>query len=111
MTDKSVDDDSGERTYQEREAVAVFDDEASLDKAVDALMQFGLRQADMSVLADAGKLSAAKQAKQIEDADDAPHAGYVTPGSRTEAAALSAAARLSSPAWAPPSLSALRVWR
>jgi len=87
MTGKHFDDDSGKETYQEREAVAVFSDEASLNNAVDALMQFGLRQADMSVLAHAEALSATKETKQIEDEDNAPHSNYVTPDSRTEAAA------------------------
>jgi hypothetical protein len=87
MTGSSVDDDSGEETYQEREAVAVFDDEASLDGAVDALMQFGIREADLSVLANAGQLAAIRDAKQLEDSSDAPRSGYVSPDSRVEGAA------------------------
>jgi hypothetical protein len=34
----------GEQTYQERKAVAVFDDEPSLHAAIDHLMQAGLPQ-------------------------------------------------------------------
>jgi hypothetical protein len=87
MTGNRFDDDSGEELYQEREAVAVFSDEASLNNAVDALMQFGLRQADMSVLAHAESLSATKEAKQLGDEDNVPRSNYVSPDSRTEAAA------------------------
>ncbi len=87
MTDDRVDDDSGEETYEEREAVAVFDDEASLDRAVDALMQFGLREADLSVLAHAGKLAAFREARELEDSSDAPRSGYVSPDSRVEGSA------------------------
>jgi hypothetical protein len=74
----------GEEIYLEREAVAVFPDEASLNKAVEELTQLGLSQEDMSLLADAGTLSG-KSLKELEDADNVPHAGYVSPTSRTEA--------------------------
>ena len=42
--------DDGEETYQEREAVAIFDTEGSLNSAVDALMQAGWSQSDLSLL-------------------------------------------------------------
>lgn len=40
--------DTGETTYHEREAVAIFSDEASLNAAVDALIQAGWEAEDMS---------------------------------------------------------------
>jgi hypothetical protein len=76
----------GEQTYQEREAVAVFDDETSLHAAVDHLMQAGLRQEDMSVLADSEMLS--RKGKQtvdnLEDKDNVHRAAFVSSDSRTE---------------------------
>lgn len=73
--------------YQEREAVAVFASEAALNAAVDALMQIGIRQADLSVLAASETLSASTPASALEDKDDTARAAYVTPDSRTEGAA------------------------
>lgn len=76
--------DNGDQAYQEREAVAVFDDEASLRAAADALMQIGFRQDDMSLLADAARLSGDIGVKKLADADNVPHAAYVSVDSRTE---------------------------
>ncbi len=73
---------NGEQSYEEREAVAVFDSEASLRAAVDDLMQLGLRQEDMSVLAESSK--AAGPAEKLADAPGTPRAAYVTSDSRTE---------------------------
>lgn len=70
--------------YQEREAVAVFDSEAALHAAVDALMQTGLREEDFNVLGDIGKLTIAPPVSELEDSDTAPRANYVAPDSRTE---------------------------
>jgi hypothetical protein len=70
--------------YQEREAVAVFDSEAALNAAVDGLMQYGLRQEDMSVLAGTEPPASAKS---LEDKDDVERASYVTGDSRTIGAA------------------------
>lgn len=84
----------GEQTYIEREAVAVFSDEASLNKAINELIAIGLRQEDMSLLADAGTLSG-KSVKELEDADNVPHTGYVSPDAHAEVtAALTSAPAL-----------------
>ena len=85
MTQTGPDSKDGNIGYQEREAVAVFDSEAALNAAVDALMQYGLRQEDMSVLAATESLS---PAKSLEDKDDVERASYVTGDSRTIGAAL-----------------------
>ena len=81
MTQKNTD---GEATYREREAVAVFDSEAALNKAVDALMQLGIPQSDMSVLAHAETLSGTQSVKKLEDDGSAPRGNFVTQDSRTE---------------------------
>jgi hypothetical protein len=89
MTQTGSDSNSG---YQEREAVAVFDSEAALNAAVDALMQYGLRQEDLSVLAGAEQPASSKS---LEDKDDVARAAYVTEDSRTiGAAALTGAPAL-----------------
>jgi hypothetical protein len=84
MTKPGQDTSNGEFGYQEREAVAVFDSEAALNAAVDALMQYGLRQDDLSVLAPSEKLSSSNPTTALEDSDDAARAAYVTPDSRVE---------------------------
>lgn len=84
MNDDLAKDSNDEFTYQEREATAVFADEASLDRAVDALMQLGLRQEDMSVLAHSAHLSKTQSAEQIADSSKADTAAFTTPDSRTE---------------------------
>lgn len=74
-----------EETYQEREAVAIFDKEASLNAAVDALMQAGWSQDDMSLLGNADRAAQlSKPVAVLGDEDDAPRAAYVSPDSRTE---------------------------
>lgn len=75
---------SDDLAYQEREAVAVFDNETSLRAAVDALMLLGLREDDMSLLGDAAHLSGVTDIRKLEDADNVPHAAYVASDSRTE---------------------------
>lgn len=70
--------------YQEREAVATFDDEAALHAAVDALIQAGLRQEDMSVLGDVSKLSIWPPTGELEDEANAPRTSYASPDSRIE---------------------------
>lgn len=84
MTQTGPDSKDGNIGYQEREAVAVFDSEAALNAAVDALMQYGLRQEDMSVLAATESLASTKS---LEDKDDVARASYVTSDSRVEGAA------------------------
>ena len=76
----------GEQIYQEREAVAVFDDEKSLHAAVDGLMQAGLRQEDMSLLADSEKLSqkGKQTVESLEDKDKVHRTAFVSSDSRTE---------------------------
>lgn len=87
MTQTGPDSKDGNIGYQEREAVAVFDSETALNAAVDALMQYGLQQEDMSVLAATETLSATKPVSTLEDKGDVARASYVTPDSRTEGAA------------------------
>lgn len=76
----------GTQTYQEREVVAIFDAESALRQAVDALMQAGLTQEDMSVLAHDANLAgkAAPTAEQLADQPDIPRDSYVSSDSRTE---------------------------
>lgn len=75
----------GDQTYEEREAVAIFHDEASLNKAVDELMQIGIRRQDLSLLADSKSVPGrVTDAENAEDMNFAPHADYVSPESRTE---------------------------
>ena len=77
---------AGEYSYEEREAVAVFDDERALNAAVDELIQAGLRQEDMSLLA-AAKLAADQGSETVEelaDSADAPRTAFVSSDSRTE---------------------------
>lgn len=78
--------DSGEQSYQEREAVAVFDSEASLNAAVDELMQAGLRQEDMSLLAHDKRLAAQELAsvEELADSGTAPRGAFVSSDSRAE---------------------------
>lgn len=84
MSGATTTDDTNE--YAEREAVAVFDSEAALDAAVDGLMQIGLRQEDMSVVASAAKLTPKESASRIEDADDTQRGDYIDKDARTEGA-------------------------
>jgi hypothetical protein len=84
MTKLGQDTTDGEIGYQEREAVAVFDSEGSLNAAVDSLMQYGIRQTDLSVLAPSEKLSSSNPIIALEDKDDAARAAYVSPDSRVE---------------------------
>lgn len=75
----------GDQTYEEREAVAIFGDEASLNNAIDALMQIGIRREDLSLLADSKSVpGSAATAEDVADEDFVEHADYVSPDSRTE---------------------------
>lgn len=87
MNDDAATDNDGDFTYQEREATAIFPDEASLDRAVDALMQLGLRQEDMSVLAHSADLSSASSIKQLADTDTPELKPFVSSDSQVEATA------------------------
>jgi len=73
--------------YAEREAVAVFDSEAALTAAGYELMNAGVTQADLSVLADAGRVTPLQPAANSGDSDGTRRAAYVTPDSRSEATA------------------------
>lgn len=75
-----------DQAYDEREAVAIFNNEESLTAAVDELMQIGFRQKDMSLLADAKAISSSRSrsATTLEDKDNVAHANYVSPDARTE---------------------------
>lgn len=84
MVDKLDKDRDGDFSYFEREATAVFPDEASLNRAVDALMQAGLTQEDMSVLAHDKHLSGSQSADQLADSDKADITAFETQDSRTE---------------------------
>lgn len=77
--------DTGETTYDEREAVAIFGDEASLNAAVDALIQAGWATEDMSLLGHTdmvNKLQA--RASELADKTDTPRTAYVSPDSKVE---------------------------
>lgn len=80
--------DTGEQSVDEREIVGLFDDEGSLNSAIDELMQIGLRPIDLSLLADSKALpesiKATPAAKELEDRADVARAAYVSPDSRTE---------------------------
>lgn len=87
MTDnKTV--QEGDQIYDEREAVAIFPDEASLNKAVDELMQAGIQRKDLSLLADSKTVPGkGVDSASLEDKDFVERKDYATPGSRTEAMA------------------------
>ena len=87
MANHQTDVDKGETTYHESEAVAIFGDEASLNAAVDALIQAGWEQDDMSLLGHSdkvGKLQA--RAAELADKANVPRAAYVSPDSSVEGA-------------------------
>ena len=77
-----------DQVYEEREAVAIFPDEASLNNAIDELMQAGLRRDALSLMANAesvpGGAGKATGVEAAEDKDFIPHADYVSPESRAE---------------------------
>ncbi|QFR34735.1 hypothetical protein [Ancylobacter sp. TS-1] len=75
--------ESGNYAYEEREAVAVFADEASLNAAVDELIEAGLTQEDMSLLAHAARLSG-KTVEELAESGDAPRAAFVSSDTRHE---------------------------
>jgi len=89
---KQTDKDTGETTYHERESVAIFGDEASLNAAVDALIQAGWEQDDMSLLGHADKVGEMQaRAAELADRNDVPRAPYVSPDSKVEGVAASVA--------------------
>lgn len=77
-----------DQVYEEREAVAIFPDEASLNNAIEELMQAGLRQDALSLMADVSSVPGgggnAIDVKSAEDRDFVEHAAYVDPDTRTE---------------------------
>lgn len=75
----------GDQTFEEREAVAIFQDEKSLNAAIDELMQIGIRREDLSLLTDA-KSVPGKGATAEQEADDGSvkRQDVVSPDSRTE---------------------------
>jgi hypothetical protein len=88
MGDKTAEPD-GDQIYEEREAVAIFQDEASLNSAIDELMQAGIRRQDLSILANSksvpGKKGKAEEtAEETADKNFVEHDDYVSPDSRTE---------------------------
>lgn len=87
MSDDLVDDNNDNFIYLEREATAVFPDESSLDRAVDALMQLGLRQDAMSVLAHSARLNSSRTSEQLADGDQPDVAAFTSQDTRTEARA------------------------
>lgn len=83
------DQDAGEEAVEEREIVGLFDDESSLNSAIDELMQIGLRPIDLSLLADSKALpesvkAVSPAARELEDRADVARAAYVSPDTRTE---------------------------
>jgi hypothetical protein len=82
MADKKTASD-GDQIYEEREAVAIFHDESSLNKAIDELMQTGIRREDLSLLADSQSVPG-NNVKSLEDKNFVEHTNYVSPDSRTE---------------------------
>lgn len=84
--------DVDEGVYEEREAVAIFDSEGALNSAVDALMQAGWSQGDLSLLGNTDRAAQLlKPVDVIADQDDAPRSEYISPDSRTEGLAAVAA--------------------
>lgn len=84
MKDTKTESD-GDQTYEEREAVAIFGDEASLNNAIDELMRVGIRRQDLSLLADSKSVpGSGAKAEAVADENFAEHADYVSPDSRTE---------------------------
>jgi len=81
-----ADEDSGEQAYQEREAVAIFDDERSLNAAVDELLRVGLQQSDMSLLGHDKRLAGegVADAEKLADRSDTPRAAFVSGDTREE---------------------------
>ncbi len=91
MADK--DEQSGRRTVKVREAVALFDDADSLEKAVDELEIHGFDQGSFSLLATdealEGKLGHLyKRVQDYEDDADSPRQAFVDSNSVTEGKAF-----------------------
>ncbi len=79
--------------YWVRETVGVFDDEETLEAAVDELNVAGFREAAISVLATGGKTKAGlsrifRNVTEIEDSSDAPQTEFVSSDSRVEGTAM-----------------------
>ena len=85
-----------DQIYEEREAVAIFPDEASLNSAIDELMQAGFRRDDLSLMSDVksvpGGADKATDAEAAADKDFAGHSDYVSSDSRSEGLAALVAA-------------------
>jgi hypothetical protein len=85
MALNGIENDSGEHAYEEREAVAVFDDEKSLNAAVDELFQVGVRQEDLSLLADSARVqSGSVTTEELEDKDNVERKAFVSSDTRVE---------------------------
>ncbi|MBL8579884.1 MAG: hypothetical protein JNK47_21985 [Mesorhizobium sp.] len=77
----------GETAYDEREAVAIFGDEASLNAAVDALIQAGWEAEDMSLLGHSDKVRKLQaRAAELADKANVARTAYVSPDSSAEGA-------------------------
>lgn len=84
MEDNKTEPD-GDQTYEEREAVAIFQDETSLNAAIDELMQLGIRRQDLSLLADSKSVPGRDATAEKEaDEDFTEREDVVSPESRTE---------------------------
>ena len=88
-----------------REAVGVFDDPDSLQKAADALLQAGFTRAQLSVLGshDAVVKRLGHMYKNVDEVEDNPHVptmGYASTSSVNESSERIRSAMASSSAWA-----------
>ncbi|MGA9599051.1 MAG: hypothetical protein WBS22_02080, partial [Methylocystis sp.] len=84
--------ESGTQIYWVRETVGVFDDEETLETAVDELSVAGFRESAISVLASSGKTKSGlsrifRSVTEIEDNGDAPQTEFVSSDSRVEGTA------------------------
>ena len=84
--------ESDTQKYWVRETVGVFDDEETLETAVDELNVAGFREAAISVLATSAKTKSGlsrifRSVAEIEDSGDAPQTEFVSSDSRVEGTA------------------------
>ena len=84
--------ESDTQKYWVRETVGVFDDEETLETAVDELNVAGFRESAISVLATSGKTKSGlsrifRNVAEIEDSGDAPQTEFVSSDSRVEGTA------------------------
>jgi hypothetical protein len=76
--------DPDDQVYEEREAVAIFGDEASLDQAVAELLAMGFTRDDISLLAASEKLTKPGATAELADQDEVAHGAFVSPEARRE---------------------------